>query len=258
MGHCWDAAVAAAGEEPPPDLPAAVAEELIALWSDLGEAMRRAGSRSWSVECDGLVVRIVMLSRAHRGDVVAVDTGAAAGQRRLSGHPAVGRHRVRRAVRGRGPGLERRRQARDSRAAMDQPQSLSVIGAPVRSASRSAEYLLRQACRAHGWTACRLPGSGRAWPGRAIAPDVGEPDRAAQLRGPERARGVADRRLTLLAVLVICAGGELPHDAGPPPLRIARGTARLGPGRGQPDVSRHGAVVHRAGRRRRASLATSA
>lgn len=63
MGHCWDAAVAAAGEEPPPDLPAAVAEELIALWSDLGEAMRRAGSRSWSVKCDGLVVRIVMLSR---------------------------------------------------------------------------------------------------------------------------------------------------------------------------------------------------
>ncbi len=40
-----------------------VAEELIALWSDLGEAMRRAGSRCWSVECDGLVVRIVMLSR---------------------------------------------------------------------------------------------------------------------------------------------------------------------------------------------------
>lgn len=63
MGHCGDAAVAAAGEEPPPDLPAAVAEELIALWSDLGEAMRRAGSRSWSVECDALVVRIVMLSR---------------------------------------------------------------------------------------------------------------------------------------------------------------------------------------------------
>jgi hypothetical protein len=63
MAYCWDAAVAAAGEGPPPDLPAAIAEELIALWSDLGEAMRRAGSRSWSVECDGLVVRIVMLSR---------------------------------------------------------------------------------------------------------------------------------------------------------------------------------------------------
>ena len=73
------AATAAAGEEPQwdiagmqrlpqpggasLDLPAAVAEELIALWGDLGEAMRRAGSRSWSVECDGLVVRIVMLSR---------------------------------------------------------------------------------------------------------------------------------------------------------------------------------------------------
>jgi hypothetical protein len=63
MGHCWDAAIAGAGEQPPVDLPAAVAEELIALWSDLGEAMRRAGGQSWSVECDGLVVRIVMLSR---------------------------------------------------------------------------------------------------------------------------------------------------------------------------------------------------
>ena len=63
MGYYWAAAVAAAGEEPAADLPAAVAEELIALWSDLGEAMRRAGSRSWSAECDGLVVRIVMLSR---------------------------------------------------------------------------------------------------------------------------------------------------------------------------------------------------
>jgi hypothetical protein len=63
MGHYWDAAIAAAAEQPPADLPAAVAEELIALWSDLGEAIRRAGRRSWSVECDGLVVRIIMLSR---------------------------------------------------------------------------------------------------------------------------------------------------------------------------------------------------
>jgi hypothetical protein len=63
MGQCWDAAIVAAAEEPPADLSAAVAEELIALWSDLGEAMQRADSRSWSVECDGLVVRIVMLSR---------------------------------------------------------------------------------------------------------------------------------------------------------------------------------------------------
>ena len=63
MRQWWAAAVAVAGEQPPAGLPAAVAEELIALWSDLGEAMRRAGSRRWSVECDGLVVRIVMLSR---------------------------------------------------------------------------------------------------------------------------------------------------------------------------------------------------
>jgi hypothetical protein len=63
MGERWDAAVAVAGEEPPADLPAAVAEEPIALWSDLGEALRRAAGRRWSVECDGLVVRIVMLSR---------------------------------------------------------------------------------------------------------------------------------------------------------------------------------------------------
>ena len=82
MGHCWDPAVAAAEKSSPPDLPAAVAEELIALWSDLGEAMRRAGSRSWSVKCDGLVVRIVMLTRLTAAAFgVAVDTGAAAGQR---------------------------------------------------------------------------------------------------------------------------------------------------------------------------------
>jgi hypothetical protein len=62
MSERWDAAAAVAGDGPPADLPAAVAEELIALWSDLNEALRRARQR-WSVECDGLVVRIVMLSR---------------------------------------------------------------------------------------------------------------------------------------------------------------------------------------------------
>jgi hypothetical protein len=62
VGECWAAAVAVAVEDPPADLRAAVAEELVALWSDLGEALRRAGW-SWSIECDGLVVRIVMLSR---------------------------------------------------------------------------------------------------------------------------------------------------------------------------------------------------
>jgi len=63
MEHRWDAGITAAGEQPPADLLAAVAEELIALWNDLAEAMRRAGAQSWTVECDGLVVRIVMLSR---------------------------------------------------------------------------------------------------------------------------------------------------------------------------------------------------
>jgi hypothetical protein len=62
VGECWAAAVDVAAEGPPADLRAAVAEELVALWSDLGEALRRAG-RLWSIECDGLVVRIVMLSR---------------------------------------------------------------------------------------------------------------------------------------------------------------------------------------------------
>jgi len=63
VGEWWATAVAAAGEQPPADLSAAVAEELIALWSDLGQAIQRAADRAWSVECDGLVVRIVMLSR---------------------------------------------------------------------------------------------------------------------------------------------------------------------------------------------------
>ena len=63
MGERWDAAVAVAGEEPPANLSAAVAEELIALWSDLSEALHRAAGRCWSLESDGLVVRIVMLSR---------------------------------------------------------------------------------------------------------------------------------------------------------------------------------------------------
>jgi len=66
MGERWDAAVAVAGDGPPADLPSAVAEELIALWSDLSQALRRAARQRWSVECDGLVVRIVMLTRLTR------------------------------------------------------------------------------------------------------------------------------------------------------------------------------------------------
>jgi hypothetical protein len=63
MRQQWDAAVAAASERPPADLAAGVAEELVALWDDLARALRRAPGRSWPAECDGLVLRIVMLSR---------------------------------------------------------------------------------------------------------------------------------------------------------------------------------------------------
>jgi hypothetical protein len=63
VGERWDTAVAAAAEEPPADLRAAVDEELIALWNDLNEALQRASGRRWSAECDGLAVRIIMLSR---------------------------------------------------------------------------------------------------------------------------------------------------------------------------------------------------
>jgi hypothetical protein len=59
----WLRAVSAAAEAPPADLLAAVAEELVALWSDLASAIHRAPGGCWSVECDALVVRIVMLSR---------------------------------------------------------------------------------------------------------------------------------------------------------------------------------------------------
>jgi len=59
----WLRAVGAADEAPPADLLAAVAEELVALWSDLASEICRAGSGCWSVQCDALVVRIVMLSR---------------------------------------------------------------------------------------------------------------------------------------------------------------------------------------------------
>ncbi len=58
----WAQAVAVAGQDPPADLAAAVAEELIALWSDLAQAVLRSGEAELT-ECQGLVVRIVMLSR---------------------------------------------------------------------------------------------------------------------------------------------------------------------------------------------------
>jgi hypothetical protein len=63
MSEPWDAAVRDAGEDPPADLAAAVAEELRCLWSDLGQARRRAIKGAWSLECDWLVTRIVQLTR---------------------------------------------------------------------------------------------------------------------------------------------------------------------------------------------------
>lgn len=63
MSDRWALLVAAAGEGPPAELATAIGEELIALWSDLAQALRRAGDRSWPAECDGLIVRIIMLSR---------------------------------------------------------------------------------------------------------------------------------------------------------------------------------------------------
>ena len=149
MGEWWAAAVAAAGEQPPADLPAAAAEELIALWSDLGEAIRRAVGRSWSVECDGLVVRIVTLSRAHHGDAVAVDTGAAAGQRRLSGGAGVSGHRLHPAVHGRD--LRRGPPGRDRRAARRHRPPLSCPAAPCPTrAGRALERRFALACRSRG------------------------------------------------------------------------------------------------------------
>jgi len=59
----WLRAVSAADEAPPADVLAAATEELVALWSDLASAIRRAPGGYWSIECDALVVRIVMLSR---------------------------------------------------------------------------------------------------------------------------------------------------------------------------------------------------
>src|SRR5262249_38299560 len=67
MSERWDAAVAVAGEEPPADLLAAAAEELIALWSGLGEGLRRGAGRGWSGGGGGLVVRVVLVGRLAGG-----------------------------------------------------------------------------------------------------------------------------------------------------------------------------------------------
>lgn len=62
----WDEAVAAAAVEPPADLAEAVEAELIDLWSDLSSALASAANGEWSMHCDWIVTRIVVLSRITR------------------------------------------------------------------------------------------------------------------------------------------------------------------------------------------------
>jgi len=69
-------------------------------WPVLVGGVRRAGHPDCHTES------------AHRGDVVAVDTGSAAGRWCLPGHPAVSQHRIHRAAPRRDPRREPRRRAR--------------------------------------------------------------------------------------------------------------------------------------------------
>ncbi len=50
-------------EDHPDDVAAAARIELVNLWSDLAHARQFASNGVWSVQCDNLAYRIVMLSR---------------------------------------------------------------------------------------------------------------------------------------------------------------------------------------------------
>jgi hypothetical protein len=52
----------------PDSLEEAAREELVCLWGDLAEARRSAMNGVWSIACDGIVERVVALSR-HVGAV---------------------------------------------------------------------------------------------------------------------------------------------------------------------------------------------
>jgi len=60
----WHRAVADAAEEhAPADYAEAIRDELVRLWSDLGDDIRMAYKGGWSVGCDNTAVRIIRLSR---------------------------------------------------------------------------------------------------------------------------------------------------------------------------------------------------
>jgi hypothetical protein len=59
----WVRAVADAAEEPGTSWQQVVADEVDALWADPGGAYRSALNGMWSMQCDGLVTRIVRLTR---------------------------------------------------------------------------------------------------------------------------------------------------------------------------------------------------
>jgi hypothetical protein len=59
----WTNAVADAKADPPATGADAIAAELIDLWNDLAVARRDALRGCWSMQCDNIVTRIVVLSR---------------------------------------------------------------------------------------------------------------------------------------------------------------------------------------------------
>ncbi|HEY1668532.1 MAG TPA: hypothetical protein VGG54_22805 [Trebonia sp.] len=64
MTSPWQRAVAEAAEEPAPaSLAEAIEGELVILWCDLDHAMRNAYRGGWSIACDNIAGRIIMLSR---------------------------------------------------------------------------------------------------------------------------------------------------------------------------------------------------
>ena len=62
----------ALGDGAPRTLEEAVRQELVALWTDLDEAIKHAIDGSWSMQCDWIVERIAILTRL-TGSVITQD-----------------------------------------------------------------------------------------------------------------------------------------------------------------------------------------